>query len=87
MHNFFPILQIAVFRLQVQVLEHQCVHTFPREHDRYFVDRSNIFGGDNRLFLDVTEKRNLGLDVLGEEAVGSAQKNVGLNSDAEQLLD
>ena len=52
------------------------------EHYRHFVDGGDVFGGDDRLFLYVAEERDFRLQIFGEEAVGAAEKNVGLNSDA-----
>ncbi len=70
----------------MQVAHRQRVHFFVREHNRHFINRSYVFGSDNGLFFDVAEQRNLPLDVLGEKAVGAAQQNVRLNSDAQQFL-
>src|SRR4029077_17984319 len=79
--------QVLIFGFQVQILHRQRVHAFAREHERYFVDGSHVFGSNDRLFLDVAEQRDLRLDVFGEEAVGAAEQDVGLNSDAEQFFD
>src|SRR5215472_15067164 len=81
-----PGFEIAVFGLQTQVLEGQGIDILVREDDRDFVDRRNVFGGDDGLFFNVAEQSDLRLDVLGEEAIGAAKQDVGLDSDAEQLF-
>ena len=85
-HQIMPFGKIAILGLQMQIAHRQRVHFFVREHDRHFVDRSHVFGGDDGLFLDVAEERDLPLDVFREEAVGAAEQNIGLNSDAEQFF-
>ena len=77
--------------INVGVLGMQLVGT-PRvfrriEHQRNLVDRGHVLGGDDRLFGDVAEESDLGLDFLAQEAVGAAQQDVGLDADAEQFLD
>ena len=57
-----------------------------RENERYFIDRRDIFGGNNSLFFDVAKQRNLRLDLVRQVTIGAAQKNVGLDSDAEKFL-
>src|SRR5689334_20005186 len=85
--QLLPAADVAIFCLDVQILQYQVVHTLGGEYHRNFVNRGDIFGGDHRVFLDVAEERNLRLDVLGQEPVGSAKEYVGLNADAEQFLD
>ena len=78
--------QVAVLRFDVQILQDQRVHAFLREHQRHFVDRGDVLRGDDRLFFDVAEQRDLRLDVFGEIAVGAAEQDVRLNSDAQQFF-
>ena len=49
--------------------------------------RRHVLGGNHRLALDVAEEGDLGLDLMGEEAIGAAQQDVRLDSDREQFLD
>ena len=85
-HNVFPFGEIAVFRFHSQVLQNQCIHTFIREHEWNFIHRSHVLGRDHGLFLHVAEESNLRLQLLRQEPVGTAEQNIGLNSDAEQFL-
>ena len=55
------------------------------EHQRHLVDAGHVLGGDDRLFVDVAEERDLALDVLIEEAVGAAEQDVGLDADGAQV--
>ena len=86
MHDVFPLRKIALLGFHVQVLQGQRVHILPRKHQRHFVNRSHVFGGDDGLFLDIAEQRNLRLDVLRQEAIRPAKQDVRLNSDAEQFF-
>jgi hypothetical protein len=52
----------------------------------HFVNRRNVFGRNDCFFFHVAEERDLPLDVFREEAVGAAQQDVWLNSDAEQFF-
>jgi len=58
-----------------------------REHQRDFINRGNIFRGDDRAFLDVAEESNFALYVFREKTVRTTKQNIGLNSNAEQFLD
>ena len=42
-NDVFPLLQVAVFGIDVQIAERERVHFFTREHDRHFVDRRDVF--------------------------------------------
>ena len=59
MHDVFPLRKIALLGFHVQVLQRQRVHILPRKHERHFVNRSHVFGGDDGLFLHVAEERDL----------------------------
>ena len=72
---------------QVQVLEHDAVEPLGGEHERDFVDRRDVLGGDDRFLVDVAEQRDLALDVGIEEAIGPAEQDVGLNADRAQVAD
>src|SRR6185369_3466519 len=86
-HKLLPAMKVGVLRFHVQVLKDQPINTLTVEDQRHFVYRRNVLSGDDGLFFDVAEERNLRLDVLGEEAIGTAKQNIGLNSDGEQFLD
>src|ERR1700727_500470 len=51
-----------------------------------FVNRSNVFCCDHSFLFDIAEECNLRLDFLGKKTIGAAQKDVGLNSNTEQLF-
>ena len=86
MDQVFPVLHVAIFGLQMQVLHYQVVHAFVGEHQRTFVDRSDILRRDHRLFFHVAEERNLRLQILRQETIGAAKQDVRLNSHAQQLF-
>ena len=84
-HQVLPRLHVALGLGQVQVFEHDAIETLGREDQRHFVDGRHVLGGNDGLFGDVAEQRDLALDVGIEEAVGAAEQNVGLNADRAQV--
>ena len=72
---------------QTEPLQHDAVEPFGGEHQRHLVDAADVLGGDDRLFVDVAEERDLPLEVLIQEAVGAAQQDVGLDADGAQVAD
>ncbi len=74
------------FRLrQVQPPQDDAIEPFLGEHRRHLVDARDVLGGDDRLFVDVAEQRNLRLDVLIQVAIGAAEQDVGLDADRAQV--
>ncbi len=51
-----------------------------------FINGSNILRSNHSFFFNVAEQRDFRLKVFREEAIGTAKKNVGLDSNAEQLF-
>jgi hypothetical protein len=47
----------------------------------------DILGRDDGIRIHIAEHGDFGFDVGGEHAVGPAQENVGLDTDAAQFLD
>jgi hypothetical protein len=45
--------------------------------ERHIVNRVDVERGDNVAFLDVTEERNLGTEIVRQRTIRPAQKNVG----------
>ena len=68
-------------------MQHDAVEPLGGEHQRHFVDRRDVLGGDDRFLVDVAEQRDLALDVGVEEAVGAAEQDVGLDADRPQIAD
>ena len=54
--------------------------------DRNLVDTVHVGRRDHTIFLNVTEVRNFRFHFLLERAIGSAQQNIRLNSEAGQFL-
>src|SRR6266849_2918494 len=86
-HDLFPLRERADFLVrEVQLVEKNLVEPLARESQRYLVDELDVECGDDRLFLDVAEERDLLLHVFGNHALGAAQQDVGLDADLAQLL-
>ena len=82
-----PGLHVRLGLRQVQPLEHDAVEPFCGKHHRHLVDARHVLCGDDGLFVDVAEQRDLLLDVLIQEAIGAAQEDVGLDADRTQVAD
>ena len=85
--ELFPRLHPALGLRQVQVLEHDAIEPFGGEHQRHFVNRRDVLGGDHRFLVDVAEERDLVLDVGIEEPIRPAEQDVRLNPDRPQIAD
>ena len=86
--NALPLAEVrALARGQMEIFDDDLVQAFVMQNQRQFVDRIDIFGGDHRLFFDVGKQRDLRLDVAGQQAVGPAQQDMGLDADLPQRLD
>ena len=86
-HDLFPLLQIAdLFVRQMKFVEKNLVESLARKRQRHLVDEFDVERGDDRFFFDVAEERDLLFHILGNDPLGSAEKNVGLNADLAQLF-
>ncbi len=70
---------------EVQILEHDVVKPLRGQDQRHLVDRRDVLGGDDRLFVHVAEQRDLALDVRVQESIRTTEQNVGLNADRPQV--
>jgi hypothetical protein len=86
MYEVLPLAEVGLPGLQVQVLQDETIDAFMVEDQRTFVNAGNILSGDDGLFFDVAEECDLALDLLGEEAVGTAEEDIRLDSDAEEFF-
>ena len=86
-HQVVPLRKITILGLEFQTAQHQRIHLFMRETHRHLVNGCDVLRRDHRLFFNVTEQRDLRLDLFRKKAIGAAQQNVRLNSGAEQLFD
>ena len=78
--------EIGFLCVDVEVLEGEGVDAFLVEDERELIDRIDVFGGDDGAIFDVAGGGDLGFSVAGEEAVGAAEEDVGLDSDGEQFF-
>ena len=73
--------------VEAELLQDDAVEALGGEHERHLVDRLHVLGGDHRFLGHVAEERELGLQVLGQEAVGAAQEHTRRDPDRAQLAD
>ncbi len=70
---------------QPEQLQDDVVQPLVAEYQRNLIDRRHILGGDDGVLVDVTEQRDLLLDVPRKDAVGAAEQDVGLDTDRSQV--
>src|SRR5256714_14743836 len=70
-----PLCEVCVGRaaLKAERVDDLIVESLFVEGERDFVDRVNVFGGDDGLLLDVAEERDLRAQFARERSVGAAQ--------------
>ena len=69
-----------------QVIHDGIVQSLTVVDERHFIDVVDIQRRNDILFRDVAEQRDLGFDVVGQEAVGPAEEDVRLDTDLAQFL-
>src|SRR5581483_8383531 len=82
-----PLAEIWRARPDVELLDHALVQPFVVEVQRHLVDRRDVARRDHAVLLDVTEVRDLRLDLAVEGTVAAAEQDVGLDAEAGQFLD
>src|SRR6266403_2244430 len=85
-HDVLPARKVDGPVLEAETLDDDRVQALPVEHERNLVDRIDVFGRDDRLFLVVAAERDLRLDARRQVAVGAAEQDVGLDTDRAQFL-
>ena len=78
--QIFPGFDIGLTGPDVEEFENFGVQTFLVEIERQFVDRLDINAGDDRIFRDVAEQGDLGLQAVFEGDLGTADQDVGLDT-------
>ena len=68
-----------------KALQQDPIEPLSTEHQRHLVDARHVLGRDHGLLVDVTEERDLALDVLIQESIGPAEQDVGLDPDRPQI--
>src|SRR5437667_10776905 len=70
---------------QSELVHYALVETLLVKKQRDLVNARHVATLDDSAKLDVAEERDLTLYLLGQSTLGSADENVGLNSDFHQL--
>ena len=84
--QFFPSLHVALGRINMQIPQTERIHILLRKPKRHLIHRGHVFRRDHSLFAHIAEERNLRLNVLYQEPIRPAQKNVRLNSHTQKFL-
>ena len=71
---------------KVEVPQHLAVQPFLVVAAGHCVDAAGVIGRDHAFGPNVAEQRDLAALILGDFPVAAAEKNLGLDADAEQLL-
>ena len=83
--QLLPGLDMPLGLVQVEELEDDPVDPFGGQRHRHFVDRVDVARGDDGFLVDVTEERDLLLDVPRQRPIGAAEQDVGLDADRAQV--
>ena len=86
-HHILPRLEVGLAGPDVEQLDDLLIHPLLVEDEGNLVDARHILGGEDRLHLHIAEERDLRLDVVGQEVLGPAQEDVGLDADLPEGLD
>ena len=78
-------LHVAIGGRQVEVFQDDVVEPFFGEGERHLVDGLDVARRNDRFLVDVTEERDLLLDVLRQPPVRPAEEDVGLDADRSQV--
>ena len=84
-HRPDPVLHVLVSVGKIQVLEDDGIQTLLCQKQGHLINGFHILGSDHRLFGHVAKKSDLLPDFLGENPVGPAQENIGLNANRSQF--
>ena len=87
LHQVGPGLHVPLAGLEPEGPQDFGVKTFAREHQRNFVNVLDVFRGDDSLFWNAAEQRDLRLEVRSQVAVSAAKQNVRLDADLAQFFD
>ena len=87
MSKILPPGEVGFGSFPVEVFQDEAIEAFFSKVERDLVDGWDRCGTDNGALFDVTEGSDFLLDVAREIDVCAAEKNVGLDADAEQFLD
>ena len=80
-----PVVHAGLGDGQAQPLQQDLVQALFGEIERHLVDARDVARGDDRLFVDVTEERDLPLHVVVERPIGPAEQHIGLDTDRPQV--
>ena len=82
-----PLAEVGVGRVDPELLADEPVEALLLHRLRHEVDVGDVDRGDHGLGVDVGEERDLVADVLGERLGRAADEDVGMDTDAAQLVD
>src|SRR5580704_4630010 len=82
-----PRLHVGGALFEAEEADDLRVEAFFAELDGDFVNCFHVFHGNNAGFGDVAEEGYFFLEILGDVAIASAKKDIGLNADAEHFFD
>ena len=83
--QLLPGRHVRARAFEAEGLEDDAVQALAGEDERDLVDGVDVLGRDDRLLGHVAVEGELRLEVGGEEAVGAAEQDVGLDADGAQL--
>ncbi len=67
-----PSFQIRFTGPNVETLYNSLIESFLVENDRNLINRSHVWGGNDRVPINIAEEGNLGFDLIREEPISPA---------------
>ena len=86
-HRLAPFGELGLGRLIAEVLHDEAVDALLLEAQRHFVDVRDVARGDDRLFREAREERDLAANLGREPLLGAAHEHVRGDADTPQLVD
>ena len=87
LEQLVPLGQVRLAELEAELLADEPVEPLRLQHPRHLVDVGDVGARDDRARVDVGEERDLVADVARELLVRAADDDVGMDTDAAQLVD
>ena len=87
LEQLLPLAEVGRGALQAELLADERVEALRTEHFGNEVDVGDVGGPDDRVRVDVGEERDLLADVVGQRLGRAGDDDVGVDTDAAQLVD
>src|SRR5947208_12539003 len=85
-HDRLPMIEVGLGRFEAEMEAYLAIEPLQVVGDGHGVDRVAVEGGNDPAFAQIAEQRDLLAGRGGYRAVATAQQDIGLYAEAEELL-